>query len=86
MAQFLVEAPHTKDECLRALDDMLEEKPEFLEESWFGCMAGDHTGYATVEAGSESDARSMLPEYLREKARVVEVTKITPEQIRSFHM
>ena len=86
MPQFLVESPHTKEECLQALDELVDKEPDLLKESWFGCMSGDHTEYATLEAGSESDVRGMLPEFLRDKARVVEVTKITPEQVRQFHM
>jgi hypothetical protein len=86
MPKYMIEAPHTKEECMQALDEMVEEEPELLDQTWFGCMAGDHTGYATIEAQDESEARSMLPGFIREKARVVEVNKITPEQIKSFHM
>ena len=86
MPQFMIEAPHTKEECLAALDEMKDDEPEVLDQTWFGCMAGDHTGWTTVEARSEAEARGMLPDFLRDKARVVEVNKITPEQIESFHM
>ena len=48
-------------------------------------MAGDHTGYATVEAGSEQEARKTIPSFLAGKARVVKLNKFTPEQIRDFH-
>ena len=85
MPEFMIEAPHTKEECLHALDEIEAEQSKLLEQSWFGCMAGDHTSYATVAASSESEARGMLPDFLQDKARVVEVTKITPEQIKSFH-
>lgn len=86
MAQFLIESPHTQEECLAALDDLVEHEPVLLRESYFGCMAGDHTGYATVEAENEAEVRRMIPEFIRDKARVVEVTKFTPEQIKSYHM
>jgi hypothetical protein len=85
MAQYLIESPHTKEECLKALDEIVEKEPKLLEESWFGCMSGEHTEYATVEAGSKEDAKNMLPEFLRDKAKVVEVTKITPEQVKQYH-
>ena len=85
MPQYMIESPHTEEECLRALDQLVDKEPALLRDSWFGCMAGDHTEYATVEAGSEMDAREMLPDFLRDKARVVEVTKLTPEQVREFH-
>ena len=85
MARYLIESPHTKEECLQALDEVLAQGPETLARYDFGCMAGDHTGWATVEAGSESEAQNPVPGFLRSKARVVELTKFTPDQIKSFH-
>jgi hypothetical protein len=85
MAQFLIESPHTQDECLRALDELLEEGPEVLDRFEFACRAGDHRGWATVEANSLEQAREVVPGFLRGKARVVPVEKITPAQIRAYH-
>lgn len=85
MAQYLVESPHTKEECLRALDEIVDKEPELLDETYFGCIAGEHTGYMTVEAGSEAEARDKLPGFLKDKAHVVQVGKFTREQIESFH-
>jgi hypothetical protein len=82
---YLIESPHTKEECLQALDDVLARGPEFLARFDWGCMSGDHTGWAVVEAGSETAARTMVPALVRGKARIVEVGKFTPEQIKSFH-
>ena len=84
MARYHVESPHTKEECLSDLDAMAEQ-PEMLKKFEWGCMAGDHTGYAVLEAGSEQEARNMLPGAVRARARISEVSKITPEQIKSFH-
>jgi len=85
MGRYFVESPHTAQECLRALDEILSKGPEILEKYEWGCMAGDHTGYAIVEAPSESDARETIPAFLRGKARVVKMNRFTPEQIREFH-
>jgi len=82
---YLIESPHTKEECLQALDEVLARGPQLLAQFDWGCMAGDHTGWATVEAGSESDARNMVPALVRSKARIVKVDKFTPGQIESFH-
>jgi hypothetical protein len=82
---YLIESPHTKEECLQALDDTLARGPEFLAKFNWGCMSGEHTGWAVVEAGSETAARSLVPVVVRSKARVIEVGKFTPEQIKSFH-
>jgi hypothetical protein len=85
MARYLIESPHTTEECLRALDEILAGGPGALAKYDFGCMSGDHTGYCIVEAGSESDARNAVPSFLRSKTRIVKVDKFTPEQIKSFH-
>jgi hypothetical protein len=82
---YFIESPHSKEECLQALDDVLARGPEFLARFDWGCMSGDHTGWAVVEAGSEAAARSIVPVLVRGKARVTEVSKFTPDQIRSFH-
>jgi hypothetical protein len=85
MARYLIESPHTTEECLPALDELLARGPGVLAKYDFGCMSGDHTGYVIVEAGGESEARETVPPFLRGKARIVKVDKFTPEQIKSFH-
>ena len=81
---YLIESKHTEAECLNVLD-ILEQNPQLLDRCYMACMSGNHTGWATVEADDESKARNMLPTDLRVNAKVTEVSKFTPEQIRSFH-
>ena len=85
MGKYHVESPHTPEECLRALDELLVKGSDVLAGYGWGCMAGDHTGYATVEAGSEEEVRKTIPSFLAGKARVVKLNNFTPEQIREFH-
>ena len=85
MARYIIESPHTREECLRALDEELEKGKDILGKFDFGCKAGDHTAYAIVDANSKNDALKLVPTFLQNKARIVEVDKITPEMIRSFH-
>jgi len=85
MERYLVESPHTPEECLRALDEILAKGPGVLADYEWGCMAGDHTGYAIVGARSASEVKDNIPSFLRGKARVVQLNKFTPEQIREFH-
>ena len=82
---FLVELKHTPEECLADLDRMSADAPKFLDRIEWGCMAGDHTGYAIIAAESEEAVRNMLPAADRDKARIVAVNKFTIDQIRSFH-
>ena len=84
MSQFLVESHHTKEECLRELD-ALSTKPEILERFSWACGSGDHTGYGLIEARSEKEARDVVPEFVRSKAEVKPVSRMTPDAIRSLH-
>jgi len=83
--KYMIETPHTQEECLRALDEQLVKGPEILKKFNYGCKAGDHTGYALVEASNEMEARGLVPGFLINKARIVEVDTFTPEVIRSLH-
>lgn len=85
MSDFMIESPHTKEECLHALDETLAAGPEVLARYEYGCNRGDHTGYALVSVETEREAQLLVPEFLRSKAKIVEVAPYTPEEIRSFH-
>lgn len=85
MAQYVIESPHTAEECLLVVDEFLARGADFLAKFDWGCMAGEHTGWGIVEANSETAARNRLPSFLRDKARVVKVNKVTPEQVKRLH-
>jgi hypothetical protein len=85
MAKYIIEAPHTKADCLEALDEVLEEGTELLNKFHWGCKAGVHEGWALVEAESEAAAQAQVPASQRGKWRVTEVTQITQEQIKAAH-
>jgi hypothetical protein len=85
MDRYHIESPHTPQECLRALDEILAKGPTALAGYEWGCMDGDHTGYSIVEAKSNAEAAETVPPFLRGKARVVKLNRFTPEQIREFH-
>jgi len=48
-------------------------------------MAGEHTGYAILEADSEAAARSVVPEVVRGKARIHPVSTFTSRDVEKFH-
>jgi len=50
MAKYLIESPHTEEECLQALDETLEKGTDLLAKFDWGCMSGEHTGWAVVDA------------------------------------
>lgn len=82
---FRIEMKHTKEECLNALDEMMEKDVKLLNKVEWGCMVGDHRGWVTLSAKSEEDAKNLLPASARANASVVKVSKFTADQIRSFH-
>ena len=85
MARFLIKSHHTPEQCVASLDEVAEKNPELLNKFDWGCKAGDHTGYVTIEKNSESEARDVLPSRLRDSSEVVKLNKFTMEDIKSFH-
>lgn len=83
--KYLLETPHTKEECLRELDEVLAKGKKNLDQFYWGCAAGDHTGYALVDASSVAEVERLVPDFIRGKAKIVEIKQFTPEQIKSFH-
>ena len=51
----------------------------------WGCESGVCTGWAFVEAESEEQALYAVPSLIRNKARVIKLSKFTPEKIQEFH-
>jgi hypothetical protein len=84
-AMYYIQVSHTPEQCLAELDQFSAETPKILDKVQWGCMAGDHTGYAFVTASNENEARAMLPESARSRARVVATNKFSIAQIKSFH-
>jgi hypothetical protein len=85
MPMFFIETPHTKEECLRALDAMADKGKKLLAKTQFGCNANDHRGFAFIDAKNENEAKELIPKQLREKSKVTEVVQMTEDQIRRFH-
>ena len=83
MATFLIESPHTEQECLSVMDAV--EKSKELSSWEFGCMAGNHTAYRMVKAKDEAAALAMVPAMVRDRAHAYKLTKMTPEALASAH-
>lgn len=85
MKRYLIQTPHKAEDCLKALDEELAKGTDVLGKFDYGCMAGDHTGYAIIDANTREEALKIVPTFLQSSTRIVEVGKFTPEMIRSFH-
>lgn len=85
MANFMIEMPHSDQQCLAALDQLAEQSTELLNNTWWSCMAGKHDGWAMVQAADRSEVRNMVPVALRDQVTITEVNKFTPDQIQQMH-
>ena len=85
MARFLLICPHIPEECTDALDSVLAVSHELLNRFDWGCKAGDHTGWAVVEAQNEATARMLLPTSIRAHAHAIPLNKFSAEEVNSFH-
>lgn len=83
MHRYLVETPHTDGECLQLLEQLLA--MGYLNNFDWGCMVGDHTGWAIIEAENDAQARMAVPTMVRDKARVVRLNKFSDEDVKAFH-
>ncbi len=83
MMRYLVAVPHTPEECTSTMDDFATAKA--ISKFDFGCEAGDHTAYAIVTAKSADEARMMVPEKERDKAKITELHRYTPAELKAMH-
>lgn len=77
--RFVVESPHTAGECRALLQDIYA--MGYLHHFEWACPYGVHTGWATIEAESEVQARLAVPPRVRHQARVTRVTRLEPNEI-----
>ena len=83
MNRYLVETSHNREDCLHVLDQFVT-YGHITHFEW-GCESGVCSGWAFIEAESEEQALYSVPVFLREKARIVKLSKFTPEKIQEFH-
>jgi hypothetical protein len=83
MERYLIETPHTDENCL-ALIDELNARGYLTHFDW-GCRAGVHTGWAIIEAENESQARLAVPPLVRGGAHVIRLNRFSAEEIEALH-
>jgi hypothetical protein len=82
---YYVQVNHKPDQCLNDLLEMKTKGDAYLSNFEFGCMSGDHTGYAFLNGSSEADVRMMLPKDEQASAKIKKVDKFTSAQIEEIH-
>jgi hypothetical protein len=84
MHTYLIESPHTAEECMATMDET--NKMKSLEKWEFGCMSGNHTGYRIVQAKDEAAAAGDgAGERPGQGHRAPEVMTLTPAMLRNAH-
>jgi hypothetical protein len=83
MQMFLIESPHSAEECMAVMDEVSKNK-SLTAWDW-GCMSGNHTAYRMVKAKDEAAALAMVPENVRAKAHAYQIGKMTPAMLATAH-
>ncbi|HEY5616047.1 MAG TPA: hypothetical protein VIL52_08480 [Bacteroidota bacterium] len=83
MDRYLVISPHTQQDCVKALKNIVFAGNVTR---WdFGCKDGEHTGWVVVEAENKEQAMLAVPTLERPMARVIKIVRFTPDDIKSMH-
>ena len=83
MERFLVISPHTDAECKDAIRQVLA--AGYITHFDWGCMDGDHTGWAIIEAESKKEALMVVPSGQRHTARAVRLVKFSAADSAKMH-
>ena len=51
----------------------------------WGCKDDDHTGWAIIDAESKKEALMAVPSFVRARARAIQLTKFSAEEVRAMH-
>jgi len=73
MERYLIESPHSVEDCDKAIDEL--HAAGYLHHFEWGCKDSDHTGWAIVEAVNREHAKQIVPWFLRDRARIVKLVK-----------
>ena len=79
MNRYLIETPHTAEECLDLIKVLNAQG--YLWSFDCGCKGGIHSGWAIIEAENVAQARLVIPPLVRSRARIVKVNKFDASTI-----
>ncbi len=83
MDSYLIETPHTAQDCLMLVEQI--RAMGYLFNFVWGCKSGVHCGWAILEADNEAQARLVVPPLLRGRARVIKLNRFDGDAVRSVH-
>ena len=83
LTRCLIEVPHEAETvaCARAIAILQATGSHCLTRAEYGCRDGVHTGWLIVEAKDKDEIRFVVPPPYRDRARVIQLTRFTVEEI-----
>ena len=84
--RYFVIAPHSIEQCKKAMEDMKADHEIQLSKFDFGCNYNDHTFYGVLEGTSAEAVRNSLPEILQVNAKIKKVDKLSASEIDKLHL
>ncbi len=82
MERFLVESPHDPGDCKKVVKNVYAQG--YLYNCDWGCTAGVHKAWVTVDAENESQALWVVPPILRANARATKIVKFSRETVEDW--
>lgn len=80
--RFIIEIPHTETECSKIMEKIKNKKKGiFLRFNW-SCAAGDHIGWAIIDAESKNIVRQTVPEFIWQKINISEVKRFSDNRFK----
>ena len=83
MDRYLVISPHSAKDCSETLKQTLY--VGYITHFDWGCMDGEHTGWAIIEASDANEAKLVVPPIQRATTRVIRLNKFSPGEIQKMH-
>lgn len=83
MPEFMIEVPHAAEECFVAVSEALRhpDARRMLTATYWGCSGGTHTTWLVHEFEDAREAKALVPSLLKDTARVVQLTRLSMDEI-----
>ncbi len=82
MIRFLIESPHTKQECAMIVKETMA--IGYLTHFYWGCKTDDHRAWAIIEAENEQEALFSVPSLLRNKSKAIAIVQFDPKDVEMW--
>ena len=78
-----IELTHTDEDCKHALQQL--QVNGFLSHFEWGCKDGVHVGFYRMVTDDARDPLRILPTYVRDRARIIRLRHISPQDLAAAH-